>query len=352
MSTGRGQFYDKFPNAQLYFSKRCVEVGWFPDMLPIAEKRGFREMWNHLTHTMFVRIEVQPREITVHYVFASKRNRIMDAEKCKEYLGRVNSILNFHHRKREILIELYKNTKRRKQQKRTVGGDAGNNPLRVKRRRQNAQSLRGLGSADASDDLLRYLPLEVLTETLSYLTVERKAMCRRVCRDWDALVVHSRSALVQVDPLSQYLRPTVAWMLYGTARTWSTSIRTLIFAATHPHRCFFAGDDLIPIVKEMLTALRIKVHIMLLSHITEADYYEFLPPFQSETPPPWSPICRKLLLAHVILIKPRDSRYTKETVSAVFQRCGNMDGFWLKPKDERSPDKLRINRSTICLTGT
>ncbi|XP_055348417.1 uncharacterized protein LOC129595435 [Paramacrobiotus metropolitanus] len=268
----------------------------------------------------------------------------MDAAKCKEHLGRINSLVDSHHRKREILIEgYYKIPKRRKQQKLSVSGDS----LRVKRRRQSAQSLKckGLGSESI---LLSYLPLEVLTETLSYLTVERKAMYRRVCRDWDALIVHSRSALIQLDPLSKHLQTTLAWMLYGTAMTWSNSIRSLIFAAIHPDRCFFASRYVIPIVKQMLAALRMKAQIVLLAHIKDADYSEFLPPYQSETPPPWSAICRKLLLAHVVLAIPLD--YTEENVAAVFQRCGNMDGSWLKTKDEWSCDTLRINRSTICST--
>ncbi|XP_055348399.1 uncharacterized protein LOC129595419 [Paramacrobiotus metropolitanus] len=346
------QFCDKFPIGQLYFHKKRVELGWCPDVLVLAKRRGFRDMWNRLTHTMFVRIEVQPGIMILHYACAWKRSRITDAARCKERLRRADSLLDYHDRKREIRIEAcHKNEKQRKRQKLTT--DTGSGYSCVKPRRLNVHSLKGLVPADASEGAtqLWYLPLEVLSEMLSYLVVERKAMCRRVCRDWDALVIHSPTVLIELDPLATYVETTLAWMLYGTAKTRSCSIRSLTVTVTQPHRSrrHHARRNLIHITEDMLTVLGIQPQIILLSYIKDADYRDFLPPFQAEQPPPWWPLCKKLLLVEVELAIPRN--FSKDNVLKGFQSFGDMDGSWLADIDEWGRSKLQITRSTLFTAG-
>ncbi|XP_055348403.1 uncharacterized protein LOC129595423 [Paramacrobiotus metropolitanus] len=341
--TQRTRFYDKFPKRQLHFHKRRVELGWYPDVLAVARKLGFREAWNRLTNTMFVHFEAQQHQIILHYISALKRQYVMDAAKCKEYLDHIKRSLDYKHRKREIRIDACRQSEKQcKRQKMTA--DAGSGIRRS--HRYNAQSLQGLTSGDASDETtLRYLPLEVLSEALSYLVVERKVMC--VCRDWDALVIHSRSALIELEPLSTHINTTLAWMLYGTAVTWSISIRWLIVTIPRRHRCRFVSRHLVPVVHKLLIALRIKASIILLSYMKGAGYDDFLPPFHSEqVQSPWFPICKKLLLVVVELSLP--SNCYKADVVTAFRNFGSLYGVWVA--DKWGDEFLQITQSILFTT--
>ncbi|XP_055348402.1 uncharacterized protein LOC129595422 [Paramacrobiotus metropolitanus] len=343
------RFHDEFPRQNIHFRKHRVKTNFYPGIRYLAETPGFRETWNKLTSTMFVRAEVLPDlQLFMHYVTASKHKHELTADDCLKVLLKLDSLLGYHKRKREKRVRDYdqKDEEEKRQRMKLA------NPGEILPQTQ-------AGDFENDTAALSHLPPELLTETLDYLSAERRTRCRRVCRNWDTIITCSSSVRIEINAASPRMRTALAWALYKTVCT-TTTVRVLtVFQLDR--LIYPPANNIVPLVATMLAVMNATVRVIVLAHMS-ANYRDVLPaPPARNLLPSWSwrALCRKLILAEVFLVI--SEKCSEGDVLTSLQEFRHVkDILWLKnelPKGfvgefNMRSTVLRLRRSVMNMTKT
>ncbi|XP_055348415.1 uncharacterized protein LOC129595431 [Paramacrobiotus metropolitanus] len=245
---------------------------------------------------MFVRIEVLPegpdRQLIIHYITSSKFKREIAEEDCLKVLRKLEFLFGYHEKRRQKRVREYDQDDKDKPQKLK-----NEDPGQIVSRTEDVDS-----GNDCSSTGLSHLPPELLTEILGYLCAERRTRCRRVCSGWDNIVTCSSSVRIEIDAAPTRARIALAWALYKTFST-ASNVRVLTFAQ---YVCTTFWENIVPEVAAMLSAMKVTVPVIVLTHLS-VEYRDVRPaPPPRERQPVWSwrAVCRKLVLADVALVMP------------------------------------------------
>ncbi|XP_055348413.1 uncharacterized protein LOC129595430 isoform X1 [Paramacrobiotus metropolitanus] len=192
-----------------------------------------------------------------------------------------------------------------------------------------------------------YLPLELVFETLSYFSIDKQMLLRRVCRSWTTVssVVFTHF-YVEVDPATRCPQSRLAMALHKTVRS-STKV-LLITAPAQLRQTGKCSLNVIYTVAEMLAGMQIRVPVIILSHVG-AYYSGLLMTVESDRHNllPWRAVCQQLMLREV------EVKLSSWEMSKKLDMLGKLQAFHKMTEISWSPpycDVLRVVKSSMFTT--